>query len=742
MQRVKKIEVYIIITLIIISILQAVWLFKGQVFDNVDSGLQGYINFSQFFSNNFFIWNSFDYTGLIGTFNSSIMFLLSIFNILFNSILGLIVSAEVFFGLLIAIGNLSIFFLLYKFLDNKSLTTKVLAGSFAVVLFGIFSAAANGPDYTIIGWLPASLFFAYVFAEKINLKENDAAKYIYLSIFILFLAILFSGGGAWIIQDVIAIIFPLLFLSLFNKNHKKKLFGYYALAIILALIIAFPVFGSTEMFTKVVGNDFFNSGSLWILKNLNVQNIFTSLQLSDFNNAYLTIYWVAVVIFSLISLLYLKELKGEKRAFIIGSFISFFVIVFIWDNFGLPFGAIFNILLNHFNELLVFRYSGSSLYYVVDFFYAIFGGLGIAFSYEKIKNYKIDIAKKNLAIALFIIFIIFLIGIKVYYYDYSNYTSYSGIIIPQHVYSIANYINSQSGNFNVGLLPVAAPFMQFDSWYSGTNLYTYFINNPSFTGAYVAASQLFFPPSQYEYYNFASQVDSGSLSGNSISNAFGALGIKYMVVQGDTLHAGDENYFNFNSIYSNLNNSNNIFFVKRYSNSSIYENKNYDPLVYASNAENLGNATTTEIFDRISNDTFNIQNTSVFVTNITGLYNDSITINATPIPHFSKPGIGFVVDNPTQATVHITNATTPFYLVYRETYDKHWAAYYSNGSEVNPYNHIVVNGFANAWYMNKTGNYTITLYYTLQTDADVMWVVSFAGLFAAIGIGVWRWRKR
>ena len=46
------------------------------------------------------------------------------------------------------------------------------------------------------------------------------------------------------------------------------------------------------------------------------------------------------------------------------------------------------------------------------------------------------------------------------------------------------------------------------------------------------------------------------------------------------------------------------------------------------------------------------------------------------------------------------------------------------------------------WYMNKTGNYTITLYYTLQTDADIMWVVSFAGLFAAIGIGVYGWRKR
>jgi hypothetical protein len=44
--------------------------------------------------------------------------------------------------------------------------------------------------------------------------------------------------------------------------------------------------------------------------------------------------------------------------------------------------------------------------------------------------------------------------------------------------------------------------------------------------------------------------------------------------------------------------------------------------------------------------------------------------------------------------------------------------------------------------MNKTGNYTITLYYTLQTDAWIAWGVSFAALFATIGIGVYGWKER
>ena len=44
--------------------------------------------------------------------------------------------------------------------------------------------------------------------------------------------------------------------------------------------------------------------------------------------------------------------------------------------------------------------------------------------------------------------------------------------------------------------------------------------------------------------------------------------------------------------------------------------------------------------------------------------------------------------------------------------------------------------------MNKTGNYTVTLYYTLQTDAWIAWGVSFAALFATIGIGVYGWKEK
>ena len=156
----------------------------------------------------------------------------------------------------------------------------------------------------------------------------------------------------------------------------------------------------------------------------------------------------------------------------------------------------------------------------------------------------------------------------------------------------------------------------------------------------------------------------------------------------------------------------------------------------------MGNASTESIFNTLGNFSFNIQNTSVYSTHIDNFYNDSNTINATPIANFTMPDITFIENNPTQVTVHISNATAPYYLVFRETYDPHWVAFYSNGTEVNPHDHIAVNGFANAWYMNKTGNYTITLYYTLQTDAWIAWGVSFVALFVTIGIGVYGWKEQ
>ena len=63
--------------------------------------------------------------------------------------------------------------------------------------------------------------------------------------------------------------------------------------------------------------------------------------------------------------------------------------------------------------------------------------------------------------------------------------------------------------------------------------------------------------------------------------------------------------------------------------------------------------------------------------------------------------------NPTRYIVHI-NAAKPFALVFSESYHKEWIAYI-DGRQIPDEYHFIANGYANAWYINKTGTYTITL---------------------------------
>ena len=63
--------------------------------------------------------------------------------------------------------------------------------------------------------------------------------------------------------------------------------------------------------------------------------------------------------------------------------------------------------------------------------------------------------------------------------------------------------------------------------------------------------------------------------------------------------------------------------------------------------------------------------------------------------------------NPTKYLVNV-NASTPFFLVLSESYDKNWVASI-NGQEILDGYHFIANGYANGWFINETGAYTITL---------------------------------
>ena len=555
------------------------------------------------------------------------------------------------------------------------------------------------------------------------------------------------------------------------KIHFKRSIAFIGIVFFLSLLTNLPLIYSSYLLihTSAYLNGAAQININYVAHNTINENII--LELSNFipNNGtdsipyiFLGLITTLIIVAYNTAIINLRSKNGiltDKMMMQFALFLSFIFLLFLSSVYFLPISVLF---LKFLPLLYVFALpwlSNAIMFAMAIILLPV--AMIMSFNYTKKRLLKIG----------FLITAIFIIGSFVYLLWFIPYLkgtpvgadiiSPHSIDIPQHVFQISNFINSQNGEFAVFTLPQSQRGgyngWQFDTWYAGANFYASLIMHPVYCGftCFTPYSQEFFPPSDLESYYLNNPIMNTVITNKSVSNSFGIFGIKYIIIQGDTLHNltnGYENYFsapkfNLSIIYKNLNTSKNMVFLKKYGNSSVYENLNYVHLVYASNIKNLGNKNLGNSFnytalDLIKNLSFNIKNTSVFITSIDGFYNDSNTINATPIANFSKPNISFVDNTPTKVTVHVSNAITPYYLVFRETYDPHWAAFYSNGTEVNPRDHIAVNGFANAWYMNKTGNYTITLYYTLQTDAWIAWAVSFAALFVTVGIGVYGWKKK
>jgi hypothetical protein len=108
---------------------------------------------------------------------------------------------------------------------------------------------------------------------------------------------------------------------------------------------------------------------------------------------------------------------------------------------------------------------------------------------------------------------------------------------------------------------------------------------------------------------------------------------------------------------------------------------------------------------------------SVFISNPIGT---RIPIGAN-LPAFA-PKITFEKVSPVKWTVHVIDSTGPFFLVLNDAYNSQWKAYYDSVNWVSGFlsspiperNHFVANAYANSWYIDRTGTYTITLYFWPQ----------------------------
>ncbi len=708
-----------------------------------------------------FLWSSQGYSGYYNTITTPVSFIFGLFDetllLLFGLKFGVIIEQWTFLSL----GAIGIFLLLNKLIDKYTIYS--FLSSFLGSIFFITSIGYSYSSVLYSIWPLPFFFLSYIYLIK-DLKIGKAVK-IDMFLMILFFSILLSSGpmsGVVTLFDYYLILLLIFILiGLFELNKKQFLKGLAGIIFVgfITLILISPLLLSDYL-------SFLNNSAAVPLISKTQElysssnNLFSSvvgfLSFQGIKESYtLNIVILLIILLSICFLLFYKLKSSLEYKFIFSIFITYLILISLSLIYSGTFYSItksINITYDKFNIITLFGLGFNATAFIV--FISVFLGFSI-YSLSEIENKKLGY--------IILFFFIMLILIYTYFMDiipsstgftFGGYPVFFGPkTIPKHVYSISKYINNIKGNFSIVTIPQIAFFEPVETWYYGVDIYSSMINKPIYIGriGYLVGEETFTPDSSMEVYTFLNNdLENSNTSKLYFDNLLGIYGIRLLILQGDITKISTPfnpaPVFNISDIYYNLNRS--TTFISKYANSSIYENKIYVPLVYAANGTFMKNFNLSKMFYIIGNKSFDIYDQAVFSNSIPGYMTayyaaetKNETINATfvNITKFSKPDVTFEHVSPTRIIVHVKNATTPFYLIFRETYEPQWAAYYPNGTIVNSTHHIAANGFANAWYINKTGNYTITIYYTQQTYAWIAFAVSFAALFATIGLGVYGW---
>jgi len=93
-----------------------------------------------------------------------------------------------------------------------------------------------------------------------------------------------------------------------------------------------------------------------------------------------------------------------------------------------------------------------------------------------------------------------------------------------------------------------------------------------------------------------------------------------------------------------------------------------------------------------------------------------------------SPQISYEKINPCEYNVHVKNSTAPFLLIFSEAYHPLWRAYL-DGHEISP---VIAYSVVNGFYINKTGDFDIKIYFTGQIYADIGLKISIVTLVITI----------
>jgi hypothetical protein len=114
--------------------------------------------------------------------------------------------------------------------------------------------------------------------------------------------------------------------------------------------------------------------------------------------------------------------------------------------------------------------------------------------------------------------------------------------------------------------------------------------------------------------------------------------------------------------------------------------------------------------------------------------NNSVLINKKINTHniaSNEPIIEYKRISSTEYKIKVMNATAPFVLLFKQNYNPDWVLTLNGNSE---FEHITGDYILNAWIVNDTGNYSLTITYTGQKLSNVVNAISIMANISAVAI--------
>lgn len=393
--------------------------------------------------------------------------------------------------------------------------------------------------------------------------------------------------------------------------------------------------------------------------------------------------------------------------------------VFLAKSAHRPAGEVYTWLFHNFPGFWIFRNPYKRFLCLAVLGYAFLGGIAVRDLYRRFPHQR----RRATVMGM-----ILLVSVAAFVPSYPLLTGevvegQVGISVPAYYDELNSWLDQVHDDHRVFWFPtVEFPYVKHTWGYEGSDIRPHLISVPQVRG--IRRATVLVP-----LYKHISELTKKGTTISYIGRIIGLLSAKYILVDGSV----DWAYYNLDPpeyCEKVLGAQEGTDLVGEIGEILIFRNEWASPLVFAADGAFYVDGGVESIDSIVSSPEFE-SNVAIFLSDqlspeervtaqtIVGLVNSS-----------EAPEISFEKVNPTRYEVSVS-ASAPFLLVCGEDFDRGWKAYV-DGREAGQ--HLMVNGYANGWLLETTGEYEVTIEYEPQGLFDLAVNVSTVSVVAIMAL--------